>query len=169
MDGCFVALDFETANYERGSACAIAMVRVEDGKIVAAEKRLINPQTYFLDGFIADHHITLEAVKDAPLFAEVWRELVPMLDGAEFIAAHFAQFDRDVLQQCCQKHKVAVPEQRFECTVSLARRAWKLYPTRLSDVCKHFGIELNHHEPLSDATACAYIVIQALQAGHKIC
>jgi len=30
----FLALDFETANYYRDSACALGLVRVEDDKIV---------------------------------------------------------------------------------------------------------------------------------------
>ena len=39
----FVAIDFETADYQRDSACAVALVRVESGKIVAREHRLIRP------------------------------------------------------------------------------------------------------------------------------
>ena len=41
----------------------------------------------------------------------------------------------------------------------MARRAWNLRPTKLPDVCRHLGITLNHHDALSDALACAKIVI----------
>jgi len=34
---CYVALDFETADQGRDSACAIGLVRVERGAIVAKE------------------------------------------------------------------------------------------------------------------------------------
>ena len=34
MNDVFVAIDFETADRYRDSACALAMVRVESGKIV---------------------------------------------------------------------------------------------------------------------------------------
>jgi DNA polymerase-3 subunit epsilon len=43
----------------------------------------------------------------------------------------------------------------------LARKKWKLYPTKLPDVCRYLDIPLNHHEALSDAMACAKIVIAA--------
>jgi DNA polymerase III epsilon subunit-like protein len=41
------------------------------------------------------------------------------------------------------------------------RREWSIYPTKLSDVCQQLGIALNHHEALSDAMACAQIVLAA--------
>ena len=39
----FVALDFEMADRGRDSACAIGLVRVEDGKIVHRANYLIRP------------------------------------------------------------------------------------------------------------------------------
>lgn len=53
----FVAIDFETANPSRGSACAIGLVKVEKGKIVAKEVRLIDPQllAIFLQYLIERH------------------------------------------------------------------------------------------------------------------
>ncbi|MGA2322933.1 MAG: 3'-5' exonuclease [Sedimentisphaerales bacterium] len=168
--GCnFVAIDFETANNDRDSACAIGLVKVVNNEIVAKEYSLINPQTYFLDDFTENvHHITAEDVKDAPLFDEVWEELSPLLDGADFIAAHNAPFDRSVLYECCEKYKIKPPAQKFVCTVNIARSCWKLDPAKLNNVCDHLGIELNHHEALSDALACAQIVINAMKVGYKI-
>ena len=169
MSLCFVAIDFETPNREANAACSVGLVRVEDGKIVAKECRLINPQTYFLAEFTEDvHHITADDVKDAPLFDKVWQELSPLLDGADFIAAHNAPFDRSVLYKCCESYKIKPPAQKFVCTVNIARSCWKLDPATLPDVCDHLGIKLNHHEALSDALACAQIVINAIKDGYKI-
>ena len=39
----FVALDFETANYSRDSACSLAIIRVESLKVVSRTYRLIKP------------------------------------------------------------------------------------------------------------------------------
>ena len=47
----------------------------------------------------------------------------------------------------------------------MARRAWNIRPTKLSDVCRKLGIALNHHEALSDAMACAQIVLAANKQG----
>jgi DNA polymerase-3 subunit epsilon len=48
----------------------------------------------------------------------------------------------------------------------LARQAWNVRPTTLPDVCRHLGIRLRHHDPLSDAEACAKIVLAARADGH---
>jgi DNA polymerase-3 subunit epsilon len=39
----FVAIDFETADYGPDSACAVALVRVEDGRVARRTFRLIRP------------------------------------------------------------------------------------------------------------------------------
>jgi DNA polymerase-3 subunit epsilon len=45
--------------------------------------------------------------------------------------------------------------------VQISRRVWNIHPTKLSDVCAKLRIALNHHEALSDAMACAKIVLAA--------
>jgi DNA polymerase-3 subunit epsilon len=158
--GIFVALDFETADRGRDSACALAIVRVEESRITAREHRLIRPPRREFE-FTYVHGISWRDVRDQPPFAMVWRSMEPLLDGAEFIAAHNASFDSGVLGACCSCAHIAPPVVRFECTVQLARKRWKLHPTRLPDVCRHLGVSLNHHNALSDAEACAQIVIAA--------
>lgn len=156
----FVAIDFETADYGRDSACAVAMVRVEDGRIASKAIRLIRPPRRGFS-FTHIHGITWSQVKNEPTFAEVWREVRPLLDGARFLAAHNASFDRGVLTACCHAANLKVPDLPFECTVKLARRKWNLYPTKLPNVCTHLGIPLKHHDAGSDAEACARIVLAA--------
>ena len=158
--GTFVALDFETSDRQRDSACSVAVVRVEGTRITAREHRYIRPPRRAFE-FTHIHGITWSDVKAQPAFAAVWRSITPLLEGAEFIAAHNASFDRSVLAASCEESGIKPPALRFECTVQLARRHWELYPTRLPDVCRHLGITLNHHNALSDAEACAKIVIAA--------
>lgn len=160
----FVAIDFETADNGRDSACALALVRVEQGRIVRKEVRLIRPpRRQMLFTYI--HGLTWEHVAGAPRFAEVWQELAPMVDGADFLAAHNAPFDRGVLSACCEVAGHPAPALPFECTVQLARRAWDIRPTRLPNVCDFLGIPLKHHDAGSDAEACARIVIAAYEDG----
>ncbi|MDH5492645.1 MAG: 3'-5' exonuclease, partial [Myxococcales bacterium] len=154
----FVALDFETADRGRDSACAIGMVRVEGARVTAREHRLIRPPRSRFE-FTHIHGITWEHVRGERSFSEVWQELLPMLEGVSFIAAHNASFDRGVLHACCERSSLAPPALAFECTVKLARARWALRPTTLPDVCRHLKIPLNHHDALSDAEACAQIVV----------
>jgi DNA polymerase III subunit epsilon len=99
---------------------------------------------------------------DAPKFADAWPSLAPLLEGASSLVAHNASFDRRVLSVCCKAAGLHVPALPFLCTVQLARRTWGLKPNDLPSVCRHLGIGLIHHEPGSDAEACARIVIAAV-------
>ncbi len=158
MNDTFVAIDFETANKYPNSACSIGMVRVESGEIVRTLNRLIRPPFDYFE-FTDIHGITLEMVKSEPSFAEVWPEIRQMIDGAEYLVAHNASFDRRVLYSCCRMAHIKIPEHDFICTVQVARRTWNIRPTKLNNVCEVLNIELNHHEALSDAVAAAKIMI----------
>ncbi len=160
----FAAIDFETADHGRDSACSVGVVRVEDGKIVAKLRRLIRPprREFF---FTHIHGLSWTDCAEAPTFGQLWPELAQALSGTDFLAAHNAPFDKGVLAACCGSAGVAAPAQPFVCTVSLARRAWNIRPTRLPDVCRYLGIALEHHEALSDAEACARIVVAAHKQG----
>lgn len=160
MPRAFVALDFETANYKPTSACAIGVVRVEDDQVVAAESRLIRPPSRFF-AFTDIHGLSWEDVKSAPRFAEVWQELLAVFDGATFIAAHNAGFDRGVLRACLEEAGLPPPKLPFVCTMHMARRVLGIYPTGLAVVAQRLKVPLNHHDALSDAHACAQIVIAA--------
>jgi DNA polymerase III subunit epsilon len=159
----FVALDFETADRRGDSACAVALMRVEGLEIVERRVCLIRPpRRYFQFTYI--HGITWDDVKFEPTFAESWPHLRDIFDGAEFVAAHNAGFDRHVLHTCCTAARLDMPPQPFLCTVQLSRRTWRLPSNNLPAVCRHLGIELNHHDAESDAEACAHIVIAAARA-----
>src|SRR5918912_1604474 len=96
----FVAIDFETADNGPDSACAVGLVRVVDWQVVASTARLVRPPRRWIR-FSYIHGITWEHVADQPVFAQVWPELRPLLDGAEYLVAHNAAFDRGVLRACC--------------------------------------------------------------------
>ena len=158
--GTFVAIDFETADYEPDSACSVGLVRVEAMAVVHRESRLIRPPRPRVL-FTHVHGITWEMVQDAAKFKDAWSHLVPLLDGASALVAHNAAFDRRVLTACCRASRLRVPDLPFLCTVQIARRQWGLKPNDLPSVCRRLGIELVHHDPGSDAEACARIVIAA--------
>jgi DNA polymerase III subunit epsilon len=163
-DRPFVAIDFETADHGADSACAVGLARVEGMTVVARESILIRPpRRQILFSYI--HGITWEMVESQPVFAEVWPRLAPMLDGAAFLVAHNAPFDRRVLAACCAGARLAVPALEFVCTVQVARRKWGLKPNDLASVCRRLGIGLIHHDAGSDAEACARILIAAAHPG----
>ncbi len=160
----FAAIDFETADYGRDSACSVAAVVVENGKIIYQGCSLIRPpRPHFV--FTHIHGITWEDVAHQPNFGEFWPRLRPVLSGVDFIAAHNASFDRSVLLACCEECGARAPEADFLCTMKLARRLWDIYPTKLPDVCSRLNIPLKHHDAASDALACAKIVMESAEMG----
>ncbi|MDD5629506.1 MAG: 3'-5' exonuclease [Elusimicrobia bacterium] len=162
----FAAIDFETADYGSDSACAVGVVRVEDGRISRRFHRLIRPpRQRFVFTYI--HGITWAQVCLEPSFAELWEEITDAIGGALFLAAHNARFDRKVLETCCRSAGIGAPRWPYVCTVELARKTWSIYPTQLPAVCGRLGIDLDHHQALSDAEACARIVLAALKAGWR--
>ena len=163
----FAAIDFETADRAPDSACALAIVVSDCAEIVAKKSFLIRPpRKEFMFTWL--HHISWEDVESKPVFGDLWeREIRPLLAGVDFLAAHNAGFDRTVLDECCRQAGFKPLKTRYLCTVKLARRAWKIFPTKLNNVCSALGIELDHHNAESDALACAKIVLAAKKAGFN--
>ncbi len=117
--GPFVAIDFETADYGADSA----MVRVENGDVVERVVSLIRPPRPRVL-FTHIHGITWKMVANLPVFAEVWPTVKGIVDGAHFLAAHNASFDRKVLLTCCAAAGLVAPTLPFLCTVRVARQRW---------------------------------------------
>ena len=162
----FVAIDFETATSRRDSACAVGLAACSGGRIVLSRSYLIRPPSKRFT-FIQLHGLGWEHVRDAPTFAELWPTLRAWLDGAAFVAAHNAPFDRSVLYACCARYRLRPSPMRFACTVQLARAQWGIRPTKLPDVCRRLGIPLRHHDAGADAVACARIVLAAEADGWR--
>ena len=65
MHDTWTAIDFETANRNQGSVCAVGLVRVTDGRIVDRYTTLVRPPApvdHFEQDNIAVHGITPEHV-----------------------------------------------------------------------------------------------------------
>jgi DNA polymerase III subunit epsilon len=161
----FAAIDFETADYSRDSACSVAIVTVVGTEIVSRWNRLIRtPRRDFVFSYL--HGIGWKDVADQPSFGELWPEFRKQLEGLQFLVAHNASFDKGVLNECCARAQVEAPKLPFKCTVHMARKTWDIFPTKLPNVCQFLNIPLEHHKAESDAEACAKIMIAAIQAGQ---
>jgi len=159
----FCAIDFETACYQRASACAVALVKVRDGKLVDQFSTFIKPPygMEILPGFTSIHGIRMRDVAHSPTFAEAW-PLMQAFIGDDYLVAHNSSFDKSVLIRCLEYYHIdhAIPV--FQCTVQCARRAWPtLMNHKLDTVSRYLGIQLHHHEALSDSLACAKIYLAA--------
>lgn len=158
-----VAIDFETANEQRASACAIGLAFIEGGRVVATEEYLIRPpELRFTPFTIGVHGIRPEDVAHKAEFPDLWERLRPRLSGA-LLLAHNASFDMSVLRATLAWYGLDVPAHSYLCTLLTARRLWPaLERHKLNYLAWHFGIELDHHKAGSDARACAEIALRAM-------
>ncbi|ALJ36217.1 exonuclease [Azospirillum brasilense] len=161
-----VAIDFETANESRTSACSIGVAWIEDGRVVETEEHLIRPREMRFNPFnTAVHGLRAEDVAGAPEFPEVWHRFARRLEG-RLVLAHNASFDISVLRHTLDDYGLAWPACSYLCTVVLARKAWpQLAAHKLNYLADHLGIALDHHRAGSDAEACGRI---ALAATHVL-
>lgn len=158
----FLAIDFETANRRSDSACSVGLIFVDDLKIIKKEHFFINPGDDWFE-FTFLHKISWNDVKNKPTFGQLWKNILPYFEKADFAVAHNSGFDKKVLYSCLERYGIGFSDFDFKCTMRLARNLWKIRPARLSDVCRYFDIELDHHNALSDAVACAKIMIKAIE------
>ena len=158
----FTAIDFETANNERTSACQIGIVVIKDSRIIEEFVSFIKPvPNYFFSWFTDDiHGISKETVANAPTFPELWEKISGFIENAPVIVAHSAPFDMGVLKACLKYHGIRASLPGYFCTVVESRRKLpNLKNHKLSTVCEYFDIPLDHHEALSDARAASKIAL----------
>ncbi len=164
----YVAIDFETANHYRDSACAIGVAVVEDGVVTESFQRLIRPPTdNFSDWNFRVHGIHWKDIEREDDFATVWEELQPRIGGAAYYVAHNAGFEQQVLAACCDFYDIAPPDTEFICTIEAASALWPLDSYKLPRVCQFLGIPLQHHNAQSDAEASANILLKAMMHGYR--
>lgn len=161
------AIDFETANPEPDSACAVSVVLFNKNEILETITRLIRPP-YKNFTFSHLHGIKYEDVANEPEFPHIWGELSKKLKNIDYFCAHNAVFDRNVLRKCCLRYRISPPDNGFLCTVKIATRHFNIKPARLDFVCRKLNIPLQHHNPESDARACATILLKAIQTGYPL-
>jgi DNA polymerase III epsilon subunit-like protein len=160
MSNTYVAIDFETANSARASACQIGLAKFENGELVDQFETLIRPHSSMnnFDFYNTQiHGITAADVKNSPEFIDVWPVISEFVSGAPLVA-HNAGFDMSVLRGLFDVYEIEYPTFDYLCTFMLARNLLKPAELNLGFVAKELGVSLeNHHDALSDAIAAGEI------------
>ncbi len=163
----FVAIDFETADARPESACAVGLVRVVDGQVEDRVLRLIRPPLSRF-GNSRIHGITQLDVVDAPTLDHVLRDIVPYMEGAQFLVAHYVAFELRVLHALSCRTGFRFPALPVVCSWLLARDLLGPDLADLASASRCLGISLDHHNPVADAEASAMIALAALRAGIPV-
>ncbi|HEY5511096.1 MAG TPA: exonuclease domain-containing protein [Prolixibacteraceae bacterium] len=152
----FTAIDFETANPDPWSICQVGLVRIEKG-IVAKEISLLvqPPNNFYWDKFIEIHGIGPNHTACSPTFDKIWTAIEPYISGQTVVAHNGPAFDFRVLGKTLGYYGMVAPDYQKHCT-------YKIYGSNLASLCRSHHIELNHHDALSDARACARLFLMHL-------
>ncbi|WP_317698486.1 3'-5' exonuclease [Xylocopilactobacillus apis] len=162
----FVAIDFETANNERNSACSLGLAVVRHSKIQDSFYSLIKPPTPISPDTQRIHGISNEDVANAPTFDQIWPHIKFFFQRDCLVAAHNAPFDLGVLKATANYYNIYFDPVLSIDTVTTSR---KLYPEirrhSLDAMTDYLNIQLpHHHRSIDDAIACAKILL--IQEEH---
>ncbi|KIL48034.1 ATP-dependent DNA helicase DinG [Jeotgalibacillus campisalis] len=148
----------------------IAIVMIEDNKIVDEYSSYVDPQQPIPPFIVELTGITNKHVQGAPLFAEIAHEITKRLDGAVFVA-HNVQFDLPFIQAELELAGFSGSwHGPLLDTVELAR---VLLPTtdsfKLSDLTSQFKLSHDRpHQADSDALATAHLLLQFIKKLHSL-
>lgn len=157
MDNTFTAIDFETAQGHSWSICQVGLVRVENGVIVKEIDMLVQPPgNYYWGKMVQVHGITPDKTVEAPFFEDIWHLIEPYIKYQTVVAHNGLSFDFPVLKSTLQYYELQEPEYEKRCT-------YRIYRSNLAALCHRFNIDLNHHDALSDARACAKLYLMHLE------
>lgn len=158
----FVALDFETANFDRASVCAVGLTKVVDSRIISTESWFVNPPTGldFTNTYL--HGIGPEHVSGAPSWQDTLQR-ISRVTGLDPLIA-YSPFDKGVYNAANALTSTPPSDFVFLDALAIVRHHCQLPSHRLSLVVEHFGLPgFNHHEAGADSLACAQITLRVAQ------
>ena len=88
-------LDFETANYRRGSICSVGCVVLEDGVVTEKREWLVRPHKsmdHVISACYRVHGISYYDLREAPEFPEIWQGVCTMLRSTSGICGQLSNF-----------------------------------------------------------------------------
>lgn len=162
----FTVVDVETtglsARNER--VIEIALVKVENLKIVEKFSTLINPQRQIPSFISLLTGITNSDVKNAPLFHQIYPVLLEKTENS-VLCGHNLQFDLSFLRNEVQLIGDDFNPSHTLCTLKLARKLFPHLKSRsLTPLAYHLNIKnKNSHRALGDAETTAKVLIKLLK------
>jgi len=154
----FISIDFETANKNRVSACALGLVFVKDDRIAFKTSFHIKPPIgeNFESKNINIHGITAEDVDYAMTFDELWESELSNYLNDSLVIFHNASMDLSVLKNLFQHYSISEFDIDYLDTMRIAEKSGN--PKKLSELAELFDVKFeNKHDPMEDAKVCAMI------------
>ncbi len=159
----FTTIDFELATAKYNSVCAVGIVNVVNGEISNEFYSLVRPpENKYMWQTSRVHGIKPKHTANSPSFIQIYPIIKEMIQGQHMVA-HDELLDRSVLKESMEHYGLCYPElmlsDSWDCT-SKIYRSYGFERTKLSICCELMGVELKHHDALSDARATAELFLK---------
>ncbi len=155
----YIALDFETANADKGGIASIGMAKFdEEGQVIDTFYSLVCPkEKYFSPAMTSVHQLKSEDCLLAPTFDILWPDVKSFLEE-NIIIAHNVNFDYSVLEGSLKAYNLDLPSNIFYCTLQISRKVWpELRSHKLTYLSEYFELNYRAHHALDDAINCGKI------------
>lgn len=165
VDAHFSIIDFETTTSPNGlRAVEVAVLAVGPTGIEQREVHLVRPGCQIDWHSRMIHGIGDPMVRYAPSFPEVFPRIAPLLSGRT-VFAHYAPFDRGVLEAELARHRLPHPRPVWRCSCRLARRVWPHFERhKLGYLQERLGLRgSNAHRAEADAELTYELIVCALE------
>ena len=154
-----IAVDFETANPKRVSACAVGGCVIKDDQIVETFSTLLAPPIKeFSPINVRIHGITPEMVQSAPTFLDVFSKYRDHIEKRTIIS--YSKFDLSVINNLLDYYDIDCSFTYVDVCEIAKQKILGLKNYKLTTVCQYLGFEkFNHHHAAEDAFMCARVYL----------
>jgi len=154
----FIAIDFETANPKRVSACALGYAKVRNCEIIETNGYLIKPVGGHAPFQSKIHGIKEEHTFDKPEFGELFPEIQDIFNYP--LVAH-SLFDKQVLNALSDHFDLGLSFEYIDSSAVAKKQLPMIKNFKLKTLVKYFGLPaFKHHDATEDSIACAKIFLK---------
>lgn len=165
----FIAIDFETANPGRVSACALGIAKVVGGTIVETKGHLIKPVGGHAPFQSKIHGIKEEHTCNKLCFGELLPEIGDIFKHP--LVGH-SLFDRQVLNALIEHFDLGLTFSYTDSCAIAKEKLPNLKDHKLKTLAQYYKIPaFKHHDAAQDAVACASIFLklhESNEAGSQL-
>ena len=159
----FIAIDFETANPKRVSACSLGFAKVINNEIVETNGFLIKPVGGHAPFQSKIHGIKKEHTFDKPEFGELFPDIEDLFSFP--IVAH-SLFDKQVLNALSDHFNLGISFDYIDSSSIAKEQLSDVKNCKLKTLVKYFGLPaFKHHDATEDAIACAKVYLKLIENG----
>ena len=130
----------------------------------------INPERDVPAEAAAVHGLTLDMLKDKPVFSEIYTDFLDFIGDDGMLVIHNAAFDMKFINaELATVGHAALPAQRVKDSLLIAREKFPGSPASLDALCRRFNIDLSGrelHGALLDAQLLAEVWLE-LMGGRQ--